>query len=97
MAAPNLPPLPARLTHLEADAFVRRCQDVVVAAAEDSAGTVWCIDARALQVFDSSVLAALLAVARLAHRRGARLKVQSMPDRLRALATLYGVSELLPA
>ncbi len=93
MTIQSLPPLPARLTHLEADAFVRRCQAEGVGGAE----AVWQIDAHALEVFDSSAIATLLAVARLAHRRGARLQVQSMPDRLRALAALYGVSELLPA
>lgn len=96
MTTRRLPPLPTRLTHQEADAFLRRCRDEGQAGGSAQTGVVWQIDAAALEVFDSAALAALLAVARLAHRSGARLQVQSMPRRLQDLAALYGVSELLP-
>ncbi len=106
LAAPrSLPDLPQRLTHEQADAYVQRClalmeSDVAAptAAAPAQTGAAhWSLDAAALQHFDSSALAALLAVARLLQARGGRLQVLHMPLRLRELAALYGVSELLAA
>jgi len=112
MAAPrSLPDLPQRLTHEQADAYVQRCLAVmesggavpvspataVSPAPAQTAAALWSLDAAALQHFDSSALAALLAVARLLQARGGRLQVLHMPLRLRELAALYGVSELLAA
>jgi len=101
---PDLPALPASLRHEQADAYVQRCRVAIersaapdAAAAPAPAGAVWPLDAAALQHFDSAALAALLAVSRLVRARGGRLQVQQMPLRLRELATLYGVSELLAA
>jgi len=96
---PALPPLPERLTHEQADAYVLSCQAAIEGSAVPSvsAATVWPLDAAALQHFDSSALAALLAVSRMLQARGGRLQVQEMPLRLRELAALYGVSELLAA
>ena len=54
-------------------------------------------DASALQTFDSSALAVLLACRREALAAGKTFSVQSLPPRLRQLATLYGVAELIPA
>ena len=97
MSTAALPPLPSRLTHEEADAYVRQCQAARAAGPALRGQPVWPVDASALQRFDSAALAALLAVGRMAHQRGARLQVQGMPDRLKELAALYGVGELLPA
>jgi len=110
MAAPrSLPDLPQRLTHEQADAYVQRCLAVMesggaapvapaaAAAPAQTGADHWSVDASALQHFDSSVLAALLAVARLLQARGGRLQLLHMPLRLRELAALYGVSELLEA
>ena len=94
---PALPPLPERLTHEQADAYVLRCQVAIEGGSATDLGAVWPLDAAALQHFDSSALAALLAVSRLLQARGGRLQVQHMPLRLRELAALYGVSELLAA
>jgi len=103
--ATALPALPERLTHEQADAYVQRCRAAIErSAAPQAAGAssallpaVWPLDAAALRHFDSSALAALLAVARLLQARGDRLQVQQMPLRLHELAALYGVSELLAA
>jgi len=108
LAAPrSLPDLPQRLTHEQADDYVQRCLAVMESGgAAPSAPTEpapaqaeahWSLDAAALQHFDSSALAALLAVARLLQARGGRLQLLHMPLRLRELAALYGVSELLAA
>jgi len=93
----GLPPLPERLTHEQADAYVLRCQAAIEGGSATDPGAAWPLDAAALQHFDSSALAALLAVSRLLQARGGRLQVQQMPLRLRELAALYGVSELLAA
>ncbi|WP_101047705.1 STAS domain-containing protein [Macromonas nakdongensis] len=91
-----LPPLPPRLTHAEASAYLDRC----VAAARAggmSTGVAWQLDASALADFDSSALAVLLALRRRALAAGGHLQVLGLSARLRDLAALYGVSELLPA
>jgi phospholipid transport system transporter-binding protein len=55
------------------------------------------VDARPLQVFDSSALAVLLECRREALALGKTFAVANMPPRLRDLAGVYGVSELLQA
>ena len=55
------------------------------------------VDAAALTQFDSSALAVLLAVRREALSKGKTFAVHGLPARLRQLAGLYGVSELVPA
>jgi phospholipid transport system transporter-binding protein len=54
-------------------------------------------DAAALTQFDSSALAVLLDCRREALALGKNFAVARLPARLRELATLYGVAELLPA
>ena len=92
-----LPALPTALTHLHADAYVRACQVVFSSESGHGLTGMWLIDASQLQDFDSSALAALLEVSRLIHRAGGGLQMVGMPQRLRDLSALYGVSELLPA
>jgi phospholipid transport system transporter-binding protein len=92
--ASTLPALPARLTQAQADDVLAGC----VAALErgNLAGGEVVLDAGGLQAFDSSVLALMLGVRRAVLARGGTLRVRQMPQRLRDLAGLYGVSELLP-
>lgn len=61
------------------------------------AGPVVVTDASALREFDSSALAVLLECRREALALGKTLAVQGLPERLRQLAQLYGVAELMPA
>ena len=62
------------------------------------AGSAAVVDAGALAQFDSSALAVLLECRREAAGAGPRLSRSSgLPPRLRELAALYGVAELLPA
>jgi phospholipid transport system transporter-binding protein len=84
--------LPPELTHEVAAGFdldlkrqVQSQPDAVVA------------DASALQTFDSSALAVLLACRREALAAGKTFAVQGLPPRLRQLSKLYGVAELIPA
>ncbi len=92
--ASTLPALPARLTQAQADDVLAGC----VAALERDAmvGAEVLLDASGLQEFDSSVLALMLGVRRAVLARGGTLRVRDMPQRLRDLAGLYGVSNLLP-
>jgi len=53
------------------------------------------VNAAELSEFDSSVLSLLLSGARLCAEHGLRLRVQGAPDKLRELAKLYGIDELL--
>jgi phospholipid transport system transporter-binding protein len=85
--------LPAHLTHAEAGACVR----MLAQALRSDHGPQAVADASALQRFDSSALAVLLECRREALALGKSFTVTQMHPRLRALATLYGVSELLPA
>jgi phospholipid transport system transporter-binding protein len=53
------------------------------------------VDASELKVFDTSAVALLLEARRRAQARGAKFSVQGAPPKLRELAQLYGVEELL--
>jgi phospholipid transport system transporter-binding protein len=81
--------LPQRLTHADAQALVDGWTARLPAAADG----VLTLDAQSLAVFDSSAVAAILALRRLAIAQGARLCVMACPPRLMALADLYGVAD----
>lgn len=83
-------PLPALLTHDQANACVRGFEKHLRQKGATSA-----VDATGLQNFDSSALAVLLDCRRQALARGQGLRVVGLPARLQALARLYGVYELL--
>ena len=85
--------LPAHLRHDLAASSVRALS--AMQASETGAEVV--ADAGALQEFDSSALAVLLACRRQALADGKMFSVQRLPERLRRLAGLYGVEALLPA
>ena len=85
--------LPAELTHAEAPA----CCRMLAQALRSEPGAQAVADASALRRFDSSALAVLLECRREALALGKSFAVAQLPARLRELATLYGVSELLPA
>ena len=85
--------LPATLTLNQANAFVL-AQSKVIAA--DAAAQVT-VDASALNQFDSSALAALLALRREALGAGKTFWVTGKSRRLHDLAALYGVESLLGA
>jgi phospholipid transport system transporter-binding protein len=85
--------LPAVLMHPEASA----CRVQLAQAMAATQDKVVLLDASGLQQFDSSALAVLLACRREAQTLGCRLQVQGLSDRLRELAALYGVLELLQA
>ena len=85
--------LPAELTHEQAPACLRMFAE----ALRRDAGSTIVADAGALQHFDSSALAVLLECRREALTAGKSFSVARMPARVRELATLYGVAELLPA
>ncbi len=84
--------LPATLTQAEAPA----CARMLAQAVKAGAGAEAVADAGALERFDSAALAVLLECRREALALGKAFRVQAMPARLRELATLYGVMELLP-
>jgi phospholipid transport system transporter-binding protein len=83
--------LPATLTAVEARTTLRMLTQAM--RAEPDSGVV--IDASALQQFDSSALAVLLECHRLAQAWGRAFSVRQAPDKLAALARLYGVDVLL--
>ncbi|MDP3136513.1 MAG: STAS domain-containing protein [Burkholderiaceae bacterium] len=84
--------LPAELTQAQASACVRML--VQGLSGESQASVV--ADAAALTHFDSSALAVLLECRREALLLGKTFAVRGLPERLRKLAGLYGVAELLP-
>lgn len=55
------------------------------------------VDAAALRAFDSSALAVLLALRRECARVGKHFAVRGLPERLRNLASVYGIEPLLPS
>jgi phospholipid transport system transporter-binding protein len=84
--------LPARLAHAQAPACVR-----MLAQALRSEPQQVVVDASALEQFDSSALAVLLECRREALAHGKTFAVVHLPPRLRELAAVYGVGELLAA
>ncbi|MDP3604809.1 MAG: STAS domain-containing protein [Polaromonas sp.] len=85
--------LPARLTH---DLAAPAVEALGAMLARETAAEV-VADACALEEFDSSALAVLLACRRQVRAAGKEFSVRGLPDRLRQLAGLYGVQDLLPA
>jgi phospholipid transport system transporter-binding protein len=84
--------LPAELTHAQAPA----CARMLAQALRSVTGKQAVCDASELRQFDSSALAVLLECRREAMALGKSFAVSHMQPRLRSLAVLYGVSELLP-
>jgi phospholipid transport system transporter-binding protein len=91
----NVLKLPASLMHEQADAclsqWIRQLQLQVPASQPEPV----LVDASALSDFDSSALAVLLGLRRVAKAQGRSVLVQGMSARLSELATLYGVLDLL--
>lgn len=85
--------LPAILTLEQAGACVR----MLGMGLQAQPGTAVVADAGSLVQFDSSALAVLLECRREALALGKSFSVKNMPERLRSLASVYGVAELLPA
>jgi phospholipid transport system transporter-binding protein len=84
--------LPSEITLSNA----RTCAYMLAQALRSQGDTV-IADASGLQKFDSAALAVLLECRREAQIQAKSFSVRGLPDRLRALAALYGVAELLPA
>jgi len=84
--------LPATLTAREARNTLRMLRQALEKEGGDSAVVV---DAGPLERFDSSALAVLLEVDRLAQAWGREFAIRSAPAKLAALAKLYGVDALL--
>ena len=83
--------LPALLTHDQATACAQSLGLGIRAEQGDSV----VIDASALEKFDSSALAVLLQCRRDSVASGKSFAVTGQPIKLRELANLYGISELL--
>jgi phospholipid transport system transporter-binding protein len=83
--------LPATMLHDQADA----CLVQWVTQLPSDLPTVVTLDASALVEFDSSALAVLLGLRRVLTQKESVLRVEGMTPRLRELAGLYGVMDLL--
>jgi phospholipid transport system transporter-binding protein len=83
--------LPSTLLHDQANA----CLAQWVAQLPTDLPPQVMLDAADLIDFDSSALAVLLGLRRVLSQRGSTLRVEGMTPRLRELATLYGVMDLL--
>ena len=91
MTTPPLLSLPALLTHDQATA----CAQSLGLGIRAERGDNVVIDASALEKFDSSALAVLLQCRRDSVASGKSFAVTGQPIKLRELANLYGISELL--
>jgi len=83
--------LPLELTHARARDWLK---SLIIALRQESKGQIT-VDASRLTRFDSSALAVLLACRREALSENKTFVVSHMPDQLRQLARVYGVSDLL--
>ena len=87
--------LPATLLQAQAQSVADGLVDVLGKVLRP--GSLAVIDASDLSHFDSSALAVLLELRRECARIGKQFAVRSLPQRLRDLATLYGIDGLLTA
>ncbi len=83
--------LPATISLSDAKAVMRPLADAI---SREPVGRST-VDAAGLQQFDSSALAVLLECRRLSEKSGRSFQLSNAPPRLRQLARLYGVAELL--
>ncbi len=81
--------LPERLTMSEARSTLAQLLPLLASADEAV------LDASPLRILDSAAVALLLACARQARHAGRQLRVIGAPAKLRQLAALYGVDDLL--
>ena len=86
--------LPATLLHDQADACLALWESQLAQSTAALPPEV-ALDASELTEFDSSALAVLLGLRRLLGHKGSALRVEGMTPRLRELASLYGVMDLL--
>jgi phospholipid transport system transporter-binding protein len=84
--------LPATITLRESRDTLRLLSQALQGEQQDGEVVV---DASPLQQFDTSALAVLLECRRLAQAWGRTFSVRNPPDKLAALAKLYGVGDLL--
>lgn len=84
--------LPVDLTHSQA----RACLQMLVQGLRLEQGPMVVVDAASLSRFDSAALAVLLEFRRVSLAIGKNLAIRDMPARLRDLALVYGIAELLP-
>jgi phospholipid transport system transporter-binding protein len=89
MTAPLTLSMPAVLTHREAPACLQDWFRRLPAQGEVL------LNASALQRFDSSALAVLVALQREALQRGCRVQVRELPAQARQLAHVYGIESAL--
>ena len=87
--------LPPTLMHEHADACLAQWVSQLQGKANLVQPEPVFVDASALSDFDSSALAVLLGLRRVAKAQGRSVLVEGMSARLRELATLYGVLDLL--
>jgi phospholipid transport system transporter-binding protein len=85
--------LPARVMQAQAQSVADGL--VVALGAQVAQGREAVLDASALQQFDSSALAVVLACRRAVLSSGGVLRVTGLPERAQALAKVYGVTALL--
>ena len=95
MAQAVLPPMPNPCTHAASAAWVAACEAVLRRHVK-SAATVWTVAPAAVEVFDSSALAAILAVQRQVHAQGQHLQCPPLPEGLASLVRLYGLQDVMP-
>ncbi len=87
--------LPAVLTHVQAGTCLAMLLEAARRKPKRKAAGCLVVDASALESFDSSALAVLLACRREALRQQRGFAVKGLPLRLRTLAVLYGTAPLL--
>ena len=85
--------LPGELTQAQASACLRG----LATGVNSTTALVVVVDASGLFRFDSAALAVLLELRRQSLAIGKRFAVQGLPARLRNLAMLYGIADLVPA
>lgn len=85
--------LPSDMTRAQAQA----CLQMLVQGLPAEADAAVVVDASALERFDSSALAVLLEFRRESLALGKHLVIRAIPERLRGLAQVYGIAELLPS
>jgi phospholipid transport system transporter-binding protein len=81
------------LMQAQAQAVTNELSTLLAACVSEGGEAV--LDASALNQFDSSALAVILACRRAVLAKGAQLHITGLPQRAQALVKVYGLSDLL--
>ncbi len=85
---------PAKIDHENVESVLADGLSMMKTLAQ---GSLMVIDCKSLQSFDSSALSMILSMKRQAEIQSVNIQLDTVPDKLASLATVYGLSDVVLA